>query len=157
MGSISIFSSMRTIKAGHVGVVKRFGAVKEVPLQPGFNWVSPFWIDSVEEVDTRIKAVEHQSSASSMDMQTINTEVSVTYYIDDISAPKIVQKIGDRSSLENSIISPAIQESVKSVSAKYKAEQLLTERSTVKKAIADEIEGFIKITMKSKDISSGVI
>lgn len=153
--AILLYLSCVTVEAGHVGVVKRFGAVIEPALQPGFHLVTPF-VTSVHEYDTRITSVSHQSTASSMDLQTVSSGVSVQYYINGNSAPKIVQKVGDRSSVENSIISPAIQESVKSVTAKYNAEQLLTQRSKVKNGIASEIENFIKTTLDTKGIGAGV-
>ena len=106
--------------------------------------------------DTRITSVQHQSTASSKDLQTVSTGVSVQYYIDGGSAPKIVQKVGARAAVEASIISPAIQESVKSVTARYTAEQLLTQRSQVKNGISAEIKRFIKQTLDAKDVGTGV-
>jgi len=149
------YLSAVTVEAGHVGVVKRFGAVQEPALEPGFHFITPF-ITSVYEYDTRITSVEHSSTASSKDLQTVSTGVSVQYYIDGGSAPKIVQKVGDRVSVEASVISPAIMESVKSVTARYTAEQLLTQRSQVKTGISNEIKRFIKQTLDAKDVGTGV-
>lgn len=42
------YMSAVTVEAGHVGVVKRFGAVQEPALNPGFNFITPF-ITSVYE------------------------------------------------------------------------------------------------------------
>ncbi len=51
---------------------------------------------------------------------------------------------------------PAIQESVKAVTAQYTAEELVTKRAEVKIAIQGAIEEFIAKTLAEKDIANGV-
>ena len=57
---VLLASSFTSIDAGHVGVVKRFGAVKEEYLKPGMNTKTPF-VDSVIEIDTRMSSVSYSS------------------------------------------------------------------------------------------------
>ena len=49
------------------------------------------------------------------------------------------------------LINPAILESVKAVTAKYTAEELVTRRAEVKLQIQEAIDKFIDITLKQKD------
>ena len=107
---ITLIWSAKTVDAGHVGVVKRFGAVKEDALPEGLNWVTP-WITTVEEIDTRITHVEERAEASSKDLQVVVAEVSIQYYLDSTMAPKIFQKIGYRSDVEETVIVPAMENS----------------------------------------------
>lgn len=152
---VILFASATTIDAGHVGVVKRFGAVSDEPLEEGLHFVTPF-VNTVAEVDTRIGTVAHQVSSSSKDLQSIHTEVSVQFYIIGASAPGLLQKVGNRDAIESSIISPAIQESGKAVTAKYTAEHLVTKRELVKGQIRSQLEEFIKTTLASKGITGGI-
>lgn len=39
---VIILASVTTISAGHVGVLKRFGAVDDKHLSPGLHFVTPF-------------------------------------------------------------------------------------------------------------------
>ena len=103
-----------------------------------------------------MRAAKHRSMASSKDLQTVTTEVSVQFYLNGALAPKMYQQIGTLASVESSIISPAIQESVKSVTAKYAAEELITKRDAVKTQIKSKIIDFITVTLAEKEINGAV-
>ena len=103
-----------------------------------------------------MRAAKHRSMASSKDLQTVTTEVSVQFYLNGALAPKMYQQIGTLASVESSIISPAIQESVKSVTANYAAEELITKRDAVKTQIKSKIIDFIRVTLAEKDINGAV-
>lgn len=153
---ITVSSSATTVDSGFVGIVKRFGAVDlDNALPEGLNWVAPFVI-SVHQMDTRMRAATHRSMASSKDLQTVTTEVSVQFYLNGALAPKMYQQIGTLASVESSIISPAIQESVKSVTANYAAEELITKRDAVKTQIKSKIIDFITVTLAEKEINGAV-
>jgi len=153
---ITISSSATTVDSGYVGIVKRFGAVDlDNPLKEGLNWVAPFVI-SVHQMDTRMRAAKHRSMASSKDLQTVTTEVSVQFYLNGDLAPKMYQQIGTLANVESSVISPAIQESVKSVTANYAAEELITKRDSVKTQIKSRIIEFISVTLTKKGIDGAV-
>ena len=111
---------------------------------------------AVHQMDTRMRAAKHRSMASSKDLQTVTTEVSVQFYLNGALAPKMYQQIGTLASVESSIISPAIQESVKSVTANYAAEELITKRDAVKTQIKSKIIDFIRVTLAEKDINGAV-
>ena len=55
------------------------------------------------------------------------------------------------------LIEPAIQESVKAITAKYTAEQLVTKRAEVKVEIQEAINNFISITLAEKGISTNAL
>ena len=65
-------------------------------------------------------------------MQTVKTIVSVQYSINGEVAPATYQKIGLNRQIQATVIYPAIAESVKSITAKYTAEELITKREQVK-------------------------
>ena len=138
------------VDAGHVGVVKRLGAVQSTPLNEGFHFKLPV-IDEVIQLDIRLRKVFNESISASKDLQTVRTEVTVQYSLNGSVSPVSIQKIGIRQVIESTLIEPAIQESVKSVTALYTAEQLITNREEVKLNIQEEVEQFINTTLSRKD------
>lgn len=147
----SISNCFVTVQAGHVGVVRRFGAVQEKSLREGLHFKLPF-IEEVEMVDTRLAAASLSCNAASRDLQTVNTQVTVQFSLDGPSAPQVIQRVGNLEKISLSLIEPAIQESVKAVTAKFTAEELVTKREAVKIDIQNTLSNFLKISLGSKDL-----
>jgi prohibitin 2 len=144
------------VETGHVGVVRTLGAVQPEALAEGFHMKKPF-IDKVEQIDIRLTAASAKAVSASKDLQTVQTQVTLQYSITGDLAPLIYQKIGKRSTVSLTLIEPAIQESVKAITAKYTAEELVTKRAEVKVAIQEAIDTFISITLADKEISSNAL
>lgn len=142
-------STFVIVDSGHVGVVKRLGAVQPIPFDEGFHFKLPV-VDDVIKLDIRLRKVFNESISASKDLQTVRTEVTVQYSLNGGVAPISYQKIGIRQVIESTLIEPAIQESVKSVTALYTAEQLITNREEVKLKIQEEVEQFIDTTLSRK-------
>ena len=128
---IVLQSAYVIVDAGHVGVIKRLGRVEMKALSEGFHLKAPV-IDEIIQLDIRLRKVSNDSISASKDLQTVRTEVSIQYSLNGDIAPLSFQKIGIRQVIESTLIEPAIQESVKSVTALYTAEQLITRREDVK-------------------------
>lgn len=143
------------VDAGKVGVIKRLGAVNQIPLDEGFHFKIPF-VDTVIEVDVRLNNSKSEALSSSKDLQTVKTTVSVQYSINGPMAAQTFQKIGLTRQIQLTVIEPAIEESVKSVTARYTAEELITRREQVKTQIQQAIQAFIDKTLNEKGISRGV-
>jgi prohibitin 2 len=142
-------SAFIIVDAGHVGVVKRLGAVQPIAFEEGFHFKLPI-LDDVVKLDIRLRKVFNDSISASKDLQTVRTEVTVQYSLNGSVSPVSYQKIGIRQVIESTLIEPAIQESVKSVTALYTAEQLITNREEVKLKIQEEVEQFIDTTLSRK-------
>lgn len=154
-GAILLNSLFVIVEAGHVGVVKRLGAVQPEPLQEGFHLKRPF-IDQVEQIDVRLMPTHAKATAASRDLQTVSTEVNVAYSLNGALAPLTFQRVGNTQKVSAALVEPAIQESVKAVTAKYTAEELVTKREVVKQAIQQAIENFINQTLTEKEIGNAV-
>ncbi len=144
------------VESGHVGVVRTLGAVQPKALAEGFHMKKPF-MDKVEQIDIRLTAATAKAISASKDLQTVKTQVTLQYSITGDLAPLIYQKIGRRSTVSLTLIEPAIQESVKAITAKYTAEELVTKRAAVKVAIQEAINTFISITLRDKEISPNAL
>jgi len=152
---VLVFMSATTIPAGHVGVVKKFGKVQEKGLESGLNWVNPI-TTSVERIDIRMRAISYSSLAFSNDLQHVNTEASLQYNLNPVLVPLAYRKIGDRDMIESTLVQKAIAESLKAVTSNFSAQELITDRSTVKTQIRGGTEDYITETTK-KDGLSGLI
>src|SRR5262245_20135920 len=113
IGSLTVI-----VESGHVGVIRTLGAVQPKGLPEGFHFKKPF-IDQVEQMDVRLAASHASASAASKDLQTVTTQVTLQYSLNGELAPLIYQRIGTLGKISASLVEPAIQESVKGVTAKF--------------------------------------
>ncbi|MGN1481216.1 prohibitin family protein [Porcipelethomonas sp.] len=129
-------SSFTIVDPGHTGVVVNLGKVSSTVLEEGIHFKVPF-ITQVVQVDNRVLKTEVESNAASKDLQTISTKVSINYRVNKSASADIYKNVG--TDFTNVIVNPAIQECVKSIAAKYTAEQLITNRETVSSEMEDSI------------------
>jgi len=131
-----VFSSFTVIDAGHTGVVVRLGKVSDNVLNEGFHFKLPI-ITNIVKIDNRVLKTEVESNSASKDLQSISSKVSVNYRVNTNSSAKIYKNVGQN--FETVIVNPAIQECMKSVTAKYTAEELITKRAIVSSEMEKEI------------------
>ena len=150
------WGSWVVVESGHVGVVRTLGAVQPDALPEGFHLKKPF-LDQVEELDVRLRKAESDASAASKDLQVVSTKVAVQYSLIAATMPRTFQRIGPRAEVvERNVIYPAILESVKSITAKYTAEELVTRRAEVKVQIQQAIEFNVDTTLRQKEVVGAV-
>ncbi|MGN0637389.1 MAG: prohibitin family protein [Huintestinicola sp.] len=125
---IVALNSFTSVEAGHSGVVLTFGKVSEAVLSEGLHVKIPF-IQQIIQIDNRVLKAEVDCSSASKDLQTVSSTIALNYRVRNEASAKIYKEVG--LSYENVIINPAIQECVKAVTAKYTAEQLITERQII--------------------------
>lgn len=132
-----------TVRAGHTGVVVTFGKVSSSVLGEGLHLKIPF-IQQVVQIDNRVQKAEVDCSSASKDLQTVTSTIALNYKVRNSSSADIYQNVGP--DFESIIVSPAIQECVKAVTAKYTAEQLITERQSIgdqmKDLLGEKINGY---------------
>lgn len=128
---IVLFGSFGTIPAGSIGVETRFGKVIGVE-QPGLYVKVPL-MEGVTAMDVQTQKDQTDATAASNDLQEVTATVAVNYHVEPTDAVNIFNGIG--ADYADRVIAPAIQESVKSVTANYTAEQLITNREVVRLAI----------------------
>lgn len=144
------------VPSGHVGVVRTLGAVQSEEFGEGFHFKKPF-LDKVHKMDIRLTAASSKASAASKDLQVVQTQVTMQYSLVGPASPDIYQKIGKREVVSLTLIEPAIQESVKAVTAKYTAEQLVTKRAEVKAQIQEAIKNFVVVTLVEKGLPGNAL
>ncbi|MCY4011921.1 MAG: prohibitin family protein [Gammaproteobacteria bacterium] len=151
-----LWSSWVIVESGHVGVVRFLGAVEPVALEEGFHMKIPF-AEDVVQLDVRLRKAENDATAASKDLQVVSTQVAVQYSLTGDVMPLTFQRIGARAvTVESNVIYPAIMESVKSITAQYTAEELVTRRAEVKIQIQDAIAANIETTLSQKGAAGAV-
>ncbi len=146
---IALFGSWTIIKPGEVGVVLRLGSVNRT-ISQGLNLKLPL-LESVKKTNIQTQKEQTEAQAASADLQNVKTTIAVNYNVTSDKVAELYVKVG--TSFGSTIIDPAIQEVVKSVTAKYTAEQLITKRNEV----TDEIRTQLAAKLSLNDITvSGV-
>lgn len=130
-------SSVAIVPAGHTGVVLTLGKVSNNSYQEGFHLKAPFF-QQIEVMSNKIQVYETNATAVSKDLQSVSSNIAVNYKISSDQSARIYQTIGRE--YESIILMPAVQESMKSVTAKYTAEELITERAIVGEEIKNTLE-----------------
>jgi regulator of protease activity HflC (stomatin/prohibitin superfamily) len=140
---IILLNSFTSVEAGHSGVVLTFGKVSEAVLSEGLHVKIPF-IQQIIQIDNRVLKAEVDCSSASKDLQTVSSTIALNYRVRNEASARIYKEVGP--SYESVIINPAIQECVKAVTAKYTAEQLITERQQIsdqmKELLNEKISGY---------------
>jgi regulator of protease activity HflC (stomatin/prohibitin superfamily) len=134
---IVLTQSISIVSAGHTGVVLTFQQVQGTVLSEGLHFKIPF-AQQVVQVDNRVQKAEATCSSASKDLQTISSVIAVNYKVLNDSSASVYKNIG--RNYVDVIITPAIQESVKSVTARYTAEELITKRQQVSEEMREELK-----------------
>lgn len=130
--------SYAIVPAGHRGVFLVWGAVDESrSVDEGLTFKAPF-ANEILPIEVRKRIFTDSTAAASKDLQDVTTSITVEYRIEKESVQKLWKEIG--GDFERRIISPAIDEVTKQVTANYQAEELITKRQLVKQDIEDAIQ-----------------
>ncbi|MCR5481133.1 MAG: prohibitin family protein [Ruminococcus sp.] len=137
VAAVAILSSIKIVPAGCTGVVTTFGEVSDTSLTEGLHFVVPF-AQKVEVISNKIQIYEATADAVSKDLQAVSTKIAVNYRIRSEASARIFRDIG--VDYKDVILMPTVQEGMKSVCAKYNAEQLISQRASVAEEIKTELE-----------------
>jgi len=155
---VIIFGGFGTIGAGERGVKTRLGAVVGV-IDPGLYFKLPI-IEGVEKMEVKTRTVNYdkngnegdsldtsQLSGASKDLQDVWIGVVVNYHIDPTKVSDIYSQYRSVDNFEANVIEPIIREVVKSTSAQYTAEELVTKRA--------EFGDKVNVTLAERFITKG--
>lgn len=123
------------VPAGHRGVIfDKLSGIKKESLNEGLNFVIPF-IQTVNLFEVRTRKLEWDATAASKDMQSVHTKIALNLRPLPEKVHEIYLTIG--TEYDTRVVAPAVQEAVKSVTARYTAEELVTKREDVKRHISE--------------------
>lgn len=122
-----------SVPTGHTGVVTTFGRVENKTYDAGFNMKAPW--QSVITMDNRVQKTNTTLSCFSADIQEVTVSYTLNYQIDKVNAQEIYKTVGKE--YYDTVIVPNIAESVKVVTARYTAEELVSSRAELAVAIEE--------------------
>ena len=152
---IMVVRNIYTIKTGEVGIVTRFGKVVRQAGE-GINVKTPF-IESVTKIEIRDNTIAGQYEVSSKDMQTVKTNISVQYRIND--PLNIFKRF--RNQYKERLLEPRIAEVVQAATSAYTIEELVSKRQELSQKIyltlREDLKEFgvqvVKISITNHDFS----
>lgn len=136
IGLIIFFASTTIVPTGHIGVVTLYSKVQDEYLDAGFHLIKPF-VEDVHDVDIRTQKYSNTVEGSAKDLQIVNITLSINYQIRAEKASTLYANVG--ANYEDTILNPALQSGLKSAMAQFTAEEMVTKRSEVATAIANEL------------------
>ncbi|MCE5315618.1 MAG: prohibitin family protein [Armatimonadota bacterium] len=128
-------ASIVIVPAGYRGVLLRFGAVRGI-LSEGISLIMPY-VNSVELMEVRTQKESSEATAASKDLQIVTTSLALNFHIDPSRVGELYKTVG--TDYKGRIIDPAVQESIKMVTAQYTAEELIKNRAAVKTSVELDI------------------
>jgi regulator of protease activity HflC (stomatin/prohibitin superfamily) len=148
---LTFFGCMSSVDTGHVGIVRTFGRVEDYTFDSGFHLKAPW--QSVDQMDNRVQKTTIELPCFSSDIQEVNTTYTVNYQISKTNAQNLYRDVG--IGYLETVVNPTVQETVKTIIAKYTAEDLIAKRAEV----AVEIEALLTTNLAryNIDVSSTAI
>lgn len=128
-----VIASCTSIPTGYTGIVTTFGRVENTTLDAGIHMIAPW--QNVIKMDNRVQKETIEMSCFSSDIQEVEVVYTINYQIDKENAMNIYRTIG--KSYYDTAILPNVSETVKTVVARYTAENLISSRAELALAIEE--------------------
>lgn len=134
--AIYLFGSFASVASGHRGVQTRFGQVQAEVLPEGLHYVGFF--TNVHEMTVQTQKIQVVADAASKDLQSIKATIALNSRLDPAFVKETYQQL--TKDYAERIINPAIEESVKAVTASFTADEMIVKREQVKQGIVAELK-----------------
>ncbi len=133
---ILLFGSWTIINPGQRGVRITLGSVSDQVLAEGVHMKIPL-VQTIKKIDVTTQKLEQQVEAYSQNIQSVDVKLALNYNCKPELVNRLLQQVG--MDYEVRLLDPAIQESVKTATAKFNAQELVSERHKVKEEIKTEL------------------
>lgn len=163
---INILTSIRSVQAGSIEVVKRWGGVTGQQLDPGLHMIIPFAEDTemvltrkvIYETTTEDKQAgsnadykDYPVDTNTSDGQAVNIFYTIRFSIDPTKASWIVQNIGSVNSLVEKVVKTESRIWARNIPRNFSAEQLYSGKGT------QEVQNEIQTKLESTFQANGLI
>lgn len=133
---ILLFSTFYQVNAGERAVLLTFGKPNMNAIGEGLHFKIPI-VQTATKMNVKTQKYQANLSASSKDLQDVQTAIAINYRIIDSKAPEIYKTIG--TNYADIVIYPLEQEINKAITAGYTAEELITKREDVRQKMKDSL------------------
>lgn len=135
-----IFSMVRVVPAGYVGVIDFFGKVSPRSLPSGINFVNP--LARVVSMSIRTHEDKETMTVPSKEGLNVALDVSVLYRLDPAKAVDIYKTVG--TAYQEIILLPQYRAAARGVTVAHEAKALYTsEREMLAQAIFDSLKNLV--------------
>ena len=135
---MALLTGFTTVREGQIGVKYHLGKVTDTGLSAGLHYSIPF-IENIKKVDITEQVYEVNTTAYTKDTQTVESMlIKVNYRYDTSKLSDIIKNIGINN-VENKLLIPQLQSTLKNHVGKYKAEELIAFRSELQEAVEEEL------------------
>ncbi len=141
-----LLSSFYIIPAGKRGVLLTFGKPNMNAIGEGLHIKVPL-VQKIVKISVQTQKYEADASAASSDLQIVTSKIATNYHLESASVPRLYKDVGLDYAIK--VIMPLEQEVVKSITAKFTAEELITKR--------EEVRQEIKSTLTERLASRGIV
>ena len=125
LGGVTTFlGCITTVETGNTGVVTVFGHVEEKTFDAGFHFKAPW--ENVVQMNNKVQKATVELSCFSSDIQEVECKYTLNYQIKKANAQIIYKTVG--IDYYDTVITPNVAESVKTIMAHYTAENLIGNR-----------------------------
>jgi regulator of protease activity HflC (stomatin/prohibitin superfamily) len=134
IGLIVLFGTFYTVDSGEEAVLLTFGQASPTAIGPGLHMKFPL-VQSVVKYDMRTRKFgadakdSTMEAAASSDLQIVKAQLAVNYHLATGTSPKIYTQLG--GGYEQTLISPLVHETMKAVTARFTAADLINKREQV--------------------------
>lgn len=128
-----------SVGVGQRGVITLFGKVQDNVFDEGLHFINP--LASVHKVSVQTQVINFDNGtkngdnsessslfAATKDLQDVQIATVVTYHLSPTLVKEVYQQYQGLTTFQNNKLSPVVREAVKSLSAQYTAEELVTKR-----------------------------
>lgn len=146
---VVLAGSWTIVPPGHRGVSVTLGKVHPEVLGEGFNLKKPL-IEQVVKVPIQQITVSGKTACFSADLQTIEVSYSVLYRIPEGKVVELFQQYA--GSPYHALVEPRLHESIKQVTAKYRAEEMVKSREEIKASVLQKLQQELAGLLDVRDV-----
>jgi regulator of protease activity HflC (stomatin/prohibitin superfamily) len=134
-----LFSMLRVVPAGHVGVVDLFGMVSARSLNSGIHLVNP--LARILNMTIRTQEIKEAMNVPSKEGLNITLDISILFRLDSDKAVQVYKTIGLQGDYIETVLIPQFRAAARGVTVVYDAKALYTsEREILAQAIFDSLK-----------------
>jgi len=118
--AVGMMAAVKTVPAGHVGIMDLFGKVLDETLPPGLHLVNP--LIKVHRMSVQTRESKEVMDTPSSEGLIVHLEVSVLFHLDPAKAVEVYKTIG--TGYDEVLVEPNIRSAVREVTSAYQAKAL---------------------------------